>query len=182
VTVADPLEVQVGYPAQIVDQILHDEWLVEMDAADRDPQAIAYRKQTEELSRMPIRLSALSADRRTVRVPFGDDALTVTYRPSAINAVQESRELEDREKGRHLLAQAKSLAEIIVSWDLVDDDGQAVPVGEDVVATLGLDVVSKLTRGILEDLLPNRATATDSRNGSSAAASSVPAPSGTPTS
>lgn len=128
---------------------------------------------------MPVRLSALTADRRTIKVPFGDDTLTLTYRPSAINAVQEARELEDREKGLHLLSQARSLAEIISSWDLQDDDGQPVPVEPEVLGQLGLDVTSALTRAILDDLLPNRTTAPASRNGSAAPGSAVALPSGT---
>lgn len=128
---------------------------------------------------MPVRLSALTADRRTIKVPFGEDTLTLTYKPSAINAVQEARELEDREKGLHLMAQARSLAEIIVSWDLQDDDGAAVPVSAEVLSQLGLDVTSALTRAILDDLLPNRTTAPASRNGSAAPGSAVALPSGT---
>ena len=119
---------------------------------------------------MPVRLSALTADRRTLKVAFGDDSLTLTYRPSAFNAVQEERELAMREKGQHLKSQASSLAEIVTSWDLVDDDGKAVPIAEDVVATLGLDVVSKLTRAILADLLPNQTTPSNSPAGSAATA------------
>lgn len=126
---------------------------------------------------MPIRLSALTADRRHITIPFGDDTMALSYRPSAVNAVQEARELEERAAGRHLMAQARSLAEIIISWDVLDDDGQALPVSAEVVAQLGLDVVSKITRAILGDLLPNQTTVAESRNGSSAA--SAPLPSGT---
>jgi uncharacterized protein YccT (UPF0319 family) len=128
---------------------------------------------------VPVRLSALTADRRTIKVSFGDDTLTLTYKPSAINAVQEARELEDREKGHHLMSQARSLAEIIASWDLQDDDGQPVPVEAEVLGQLGLDVTSALTRAILDDLLPNRTTAPASRNGSAAPGSAVALPSGT---
>lgn len=128
---------------------------------------------------MPIQLAALTADRRTIKVPFGDDTLTLTYRPSAVNARQEARELEDREKGHHILAQARSLAEIVDSWDVVDEKGKATPPTEEVIAGLGLDVIAKLTRAIIEDLLPNRTQASTSRNGSSAMASSAPVPSGT---
>lgn len=127
---------------------------------------------------MPIRVSALTADRRTLKVAFGDDALSITYKPSAVNAVQEARELEEREKGQHLMAQARSLAEIVTSWDLQDDDGKPLPVTADVIAPIGLDFTAKLTRAILDDLLPNRQTAADSRNGSQAA-SSAPARTGT---
>lgn len=128
---------------------------------------------------MPISLSALTADRRTVKVPFGDDTLTLVYKPSAVNVVQEARELEDRAKGLHLLSQARSLAEIVISWDVQDDAGQVLPVSEDVLGAMGLDVTSKLTRAILDDLLPNRTTAPDSRNGSQATAASEPVRIGT---
>lgn len=128
---------------------------------------------------MPVRLTALTADRRTVRVAFGEDVLSVTYRPSAVNAVQEARELEDRAAGRHLAAQANSLAEIISGWDLVDDDGQPLPPSAEVLAGLGLDVTARLTREILADLLPNQTTPPSSPGGSSAAGSSGAAPSGT---
>lgn len=131
---------------------------------------------------MPISLSALTADRRTVTIPFGDDVLTVVYRPSAINAIQEARELEDREKGQVLRSQARSLAEVIASWDVVDEEGQPLPVSEDVLAALGIDVASKINRAILDDLLPNRQTPTSSPNGSTPAASSGGAQTGTPTS
>lgn len=128
---------------------------------------------------MPIPLSSLTADRRTVRVPFGEDALTLTYKPSAVNAVQEARELEEREKGQHLLAQARSLAELIVSWDVVDEKGKPLPVSEEILGSLGLDVAARLQRAILEDLLPNQTPRTGSRNGSSQTASSVPSRTGT---
>src|SRR5262245_45903726 len=116
---------------------------------------------------MPIPLAALTADRRTLRIPFGDDQLTITYTPSAVNAVQEARELAEREQGRHLLAQARSLAESIISWDVVDEHGETLPVTEEVLCALGLAITSKLTRAITEYLVPNRLPRADSRNGSS---------------
>lgn len=120
---------------------------------------------------MPIRLSSLMADRRTVRVPFGDDTLTLTYRPSAVNATQEARELEQRAKGEHLKAQANSLAEIITEWDVLGEDGKPVAPTTEVIGWLGLEVTTRLMRAILADLLPNVTTGDSSPNGSAAAAS-----------
>lgn len=120
---------------------------------------------------MPIRLSALTADRRTLVVPFGEDSLTLAYRPSGVNAAQEARELEERAKGEHLKAQARSLAEIISSWDLEDDDGKPVPPSAEVIGGLGLEVATRLMRAILADLLPNLTMGAGSPNGSAAAAS-----------
>jgi hypothetical protein len=159
--------VLVGWPSEVADQILRDQ--IHAEIAQEDDVQEDY---------VPIRLSAVIADRRPLKVAFGDDTLSLTYKPSSVNAVQEARELDEREKGQHLMAQARSLAEIIASWDLQDDDGKPLPVSADVIAPLGLDFTSKVTRAILDDLLPNRTTASDSRNGSQAA-SSAPAPSGT---
>lgn len=128
---------------------------------------------------MPLKLSALTADRKTVVVKFDTGSLTLTYRPSAFNALQEARELEDKEKGAHLLSQARSLCELITDWDLTDDAGKPVPVSEDVMASLGLDVTNALMNALLDELLPNRKKAPDSPNGSSPEASSAPARSGT---
>lgn len=120
---------------------------------------------------MPIRLSALTADRRTLSVSFGDDSLTLTYRPSGVNAAQEARELEERAKGEHLKAQAKSLAEIITSWDVLGEDGKSVAPTAEVIGGLGLEVTTRLMRAILADLLPNLTTGGNSPNGSAAAES-----------
>lgn len=128
---------------------------------------------------MPIRISALTADRGTVTVPFVDDTLKITYKPSAINVEQEERELADRAEGRHLLAMAKSLAELVESWDLLDDEGKPVPVSVEVLSPLGLTVLQKITRAILDDVLPNRTPPAVSRNGSTPTASSEPVRTGT---
>lgn len=143
----------VGWPSQIAEQIRRDEEIAEMSQE-------AY---------VPISRSKLVADTRPVKVPFGDDVLNLTYKPSAVNAKQEARELEEREKGLHLLAQARSLKEIIVSWDMVDDEGKPEPVTEEILAELGLEVCKRINDAILDDLLPNRRTAVASVNGSSAA-------------
>lgn len=120
---------------------------------------------------MPIRVSALVADHKPVAVVFGDDTLNLTYKPSAVNAVQEERELADRKEGRHLFALAQSLSEVIDSWDLQDDDGNALPPTVDTLKPLGLDALQKINRVILADLLPNQTPSATSSNGSSAAAS-----------
>lgn len=133
---------------------------------------------------MPVRASSLAANRRTISVSFGDDSLTLTYRPSSVNAVQEEREIAERARGQHLYSMAKSLAEIVESWDLLDEKDKPLPVTMEILMPLGMDVLRTITRAITEDLLPNRTTPTPSPNGSSAAASSQPiaSPSGTPTS
>lgn len=128
---------------------------------------------------MPISIAALTANRRTIKVAFGDDFLSVIYKPSAINARQEARENEERAEGKHILSAARSLAEIIHGWDLVDDAGKPVPPSEDVLSSLGLDVLQTLTREIIADALPNRTTASNSNGTSPQTGSSAPSRTGT---
>jgi hypothetical protein len=115
---------------------------------------------------VPIKLSALTADRRRLNVHFDSGELNIVYRPSAINAVQEARENEQREKGENLKSQAHSLVEILTSWDLEDDDGQPVPITHELMETLGMEFTRTLTRAVLDDLLPNRTPPATSSNGS----------------
>lgn len=128
---------------------------------------------------MPISISSLAANRRTVKVDFSGETLSITYRPSAVNAVQEARELEERTAGKHVLSMASSLAEIIETWDLVDDAGKVAPVSVELLSTFGLDVLQKMTREIIGDLLPNRTTAPSSNGSSRQTDASAPSPSGT---
>lgn len=128
---------------------------------------------------MPISISALAANRRTVKVDFSGETLTINYRPSSINAVQEARELDERAAGKHVMSMATSLAEIVESWDLVDDAGKPVPVSVELLSTFGLDVLQKMTREIITDLLPNRTTAPSSNGTSLQTADSAHSLSGT---
>ena len=119
---------------------------------------------------MPVRVSALITDRKTTGIDFDGETLSVTYRPSAINAAQEERELADKATGHVVLAVNKSLAEMIVSWDLQDDEGNPLPVDEETLRPLGIDVVQRIYNGIIRDALPNRTPPGPSSNGSSPAA------------
>jgi len=120
---------------------------------------------------VPIRLSALTADRRTLSVPFGGDSLTLTYRPSAVNAAQEARELEERAKGERHDEFWKFLGPYGWSRGYMGEDGKPVPPSAEVIGGLGLEVTTRLMRAILADLLPNLTTGASSPNGSAQAES-----------
>jgi hypothetical protein len=128
---------------------------------------------------VPISISALAANRRTVNIDFSGETLRVTYKPSAINASQEERELADKETGHHVLSIIRTLTETIVSWDLLGEDGQPLPLTEDALKPLGIDILSQISRAIVRDALPNRTTQPSSNGTSQQTASSAPSPSGT---
>ncbi len=128
---------------------------------------------------MPISISALTANRRTVNIDFSGETLKVTYRPSAINAAQEERELADRETGHHVMSIIRTLIENIVSWDLLGEDGQPLPLTEDALKPLGIDVLQTISNSIVRDALPNRTTQPSSNGSSPQTVASAPSPSGT---
>lgn len=113
---------------------------------------------------MPIRVSALTADRATVSLPVGDDVLHVTYRPSAVNAQVE--ETMAGASARPIGAMADLLAALIVSWDVVDEAGTPVEPSRAFLGTLGVAVLRRLVEAIGADLVPNRWTAVTSDDGS----------------
>jgi hypothetical protein len=143
---------------------------------------------------MGIRIGHLVNNTRRCEIPLGEaGVLNVTYRPSAFNAAQEQVERDLRDQGAVLRSMAESLVAAVISWDLLDDDGEPVPLtheveveveGEDgevcvetrvephpVVMSLGFDNLVAISNGILEDLLPNVG-----RSGASAAGSSAKRP------
>lgn len=128
---------------------------------------------------MPISISALTANRRTLDIDFSGETLRVTYRPAAINAAQEARELEDKADGKHVLSVIRTITETVVSWDLMGDDGQPLPLTEDALMPLGIDILSTITTALVRDALPNRTTAPSSNGTSHQTAVSAPSPSGT---
>jgi PAS domain-containing protein len=136
---------------------------------------------------MPISIGDLTRDVRSVAIAIAGGTLNVTYRPSAFNAAQEAKEQELRDRGAVLRSIAESLADTIISWDLLDEDERPYPLTrtvevevEDgdglrtethvephpVLLQMGMDNLNAISRAILEDLLPNLR-----RSGTSAATS-----------
>lgn len=130
---------------------------------------------------MPLRASALAADRKPLQIVFDQGDLNLVYKPSAINAAQEEREIADKATGRTIMAYINSLVETVTSWDLLDDDGQPLPITKEALAPFGFGVVRHIFDEIIRDSLPNQKTRSTSSDGSPGAGSAA-APTGTPSS
>lgn len=111
---------------------------------------------------MPVRLSDLMRDSRTITVPVGDDVLTVTYRPSGITPETEERLAklgQDQRLGASMIA---LLSETLAGWDLVDDKGKTLPITEAQLRKLPMRFLGDLVRAMTEDMRPNSSSGGES--------------------
>lgn len=105
---------------------------------------------------MPIKLHQLSASTpKSLAIPFGDAVLNIDYKPTAVTPNLEAREAERKAQGIVMTGVAEFLAEIITSWDLVDDKGKPIPPTRDTLMGFGMDVLGVISKAIQEDLVPN---------------------------
>lgn len=99
---------------------------------------------------MAVRLSRIKGDTRTVTLNFGEEGdLTVTYRPGVMTPAREEQLVIDEREGRGVRAVVSLLAEMVVDWDLLDDDGQPIARDVDVLmSSLPADVLVMLLDAI----------------------------------
>lgn len=109
---------------------------------------------------MPIRLSDLKAATKTITIPVPgtDDTLTITYRLGEMTPERVDR-LDELMEQPHTTSElwAMTLA-IIVSWDLLDDEDQPIPVTPEAIASVPSPVLSWINRRIAEDAHANPPT------------------------
>jgi hypothetical protein len=115
---------------------------------------------------------------RNADVDLGDgDSVHIVFDSNKITPawVQESKE---REEARDALSLSKSLASVLISWDVTQDDGSPFPPTKENIAVLSYAAQSALTTKILEASLPSDAEGevSSERSGSPLTDSSEPAP------
>lgn len=102
---------------------------------------------------MALKISNLAADERTVSFVYAGEDVTIVYRPSkftpSIAAAAEGvaeQEVIERLVGR--------LADMLVRWDVLDDDGSELPTSEDVIRELPFRFLNTIIMRVAEDSRP----------------------------
>jgi len=110
---------------------------------------------------MPLRLGDLYARDVPLTIDVDGEQLNVTYRPSVITGefIQQF-ERGTFAEGYDLLARA------LVSWDLLGDDNEPLPITEETLAKLPLDAVVLLYRAMIRGARPDPQRAASSNTGS----------------
>lgn len=133
------------------------------------------------------RLSAVIRDRAEIEIPLEEgEVLTIAYRPSRVStdltetmtelrrayAKHQAGTLEPEETER-LAEQMRArqvygpLCELLISWDLTDEDDVTYPITEDGIRRVPLSVLGFILGQIMGDNRPNLKTSPRSSEGSS---------------
>lgn len=103
---------------------------------------------------MPISLAQLKANLRTINVPYFDDNLSVTYRPSELTP-QITAEIQDRvEAGEGNNVAVETLCRVMTAWDLMSDKDKMVPITPDELSALPGPLLLAIFEAIAEDGRP----------------------------
>jgi hypothetical protein len=122
---------------------------------------------------MPVERSKIAAVLRSIRVDYFGEAITITYKPDGMTPAKEAelarlrQEAEDHRNGDGEDTQAtlagnaeqlaERLAELLVSWDIVDD-GEPLPPTKENLMTFPNALLGHIVTAIGEDLAPKART------------------------
>jgi hypothetical protein len=115
---------------------------------------------------MPISLSELQKDRKTVTVSVGEETAEVVYRPSAYTPEVEDEFRLALDGGRPSDALARWLASMVTAWELVDENGEQVPPTYEEMRTLPSEFLSLVVTAISEAGRPDKEARKNSGGGS----------------
>ncbi len=105
---------------------------------------------------MPITLDNLKQDRRTCTVEYGGETASLTYRPSGYTPEVEDRFQTFIESSRSANGFAGFLANILVEWDVLDDNGKMFPITLEDLRTLPARFLTSVVNAITADMREER--------------------------
>lgn len=101
---------------------------------------------------MPITLDNLKKDVRTCTVEYNGETAQVTYRPSGYTPEVEDRFQTYVQSSRSSNGFAEFLAGILISWDLLDDNGKEFPIELEDLRTLPGRFLTIVVNAITADM------------------------------
>lgn len=128
------------------------------------------------------RISDVIKNEATVLIPAGDEHLSVTYRPSVITPSMQEGVMAAERTGSIQQALYGPLEQLIVTWDLTDDDGVPYGTTEEALKVVPTVALVHVLMAIFRDLGPNGMRGSASANGSNQTAVLAGPPNGTATS
>ena len=102
---------------------------------------------------MPISITDLKGNIRTINVSYFQFNSVVKYRPAMMTPVSDS-EIQDAIDNGDREASIRRLCEILVDWDLIDEDGEMYPITPDALGGLDSGFLTAILQAVNEDRVP----------------------------
>ncbi len=119
---------------------------------------------------MPVSLTELTKDERSITLDIGDETLAVTYRPGSYTPELEDVMRSQNERLRPGNGLAAALSQLVIEWDL-EDDGKPVEVTLDTLRKLPVTFLTRVTNAITADMRTGKDERKNSGGGSQQAGS-----------
>lgn len=101
---------------------------------------------------MAIKISDLMQDERTCEMVFDGETAKITYRPSGYTPTTEDALQKGLETQRPSVGVASLLSELLLEWEVMDDDGQALPINLETLQRLPAGFLYSVMNAIIEDM------------------------------
>ena len=122
---------------------------------------------------MAIKLADLTRETKAATFDYDGETCTVEYRPAAFTAKMQISVMgmsllgkeggDDAEKARHILETlgdyTEALTQLIAAWDILDDEGKALPVTVEIMQALPLQFVYAMFNAVMKSNNPNAKSA-----------------------
>lgn len=104
---------------------------------------------------MPVSIGKLQRNTAQVAIDIDGETLNVVYRPSGLTPAAEDQMHEQVQAQRGGASLVTVLAPMLVSWDLLDEDGTSLPTDEATLRQLPTEFLSRVVEAITENMRPN---------------------------
>ena len=107
---------------------------------------------------MALKLSQLKNKTKTVPIFVGtEDEFTITYRLDFYTVAVEEliNELTREENKKPLSSNIDIVSDIIIDWDLVDDNGKKTSPTKEILLGFGTKTISAIMKEIMTESVPN---------------------------
>lgn len=101
---------------------------------------------------MPIKVANLISDKRRFKLDYQSAEINITYKPSWYTPAMEEqvRQLAEDQFQAGILV--KSLAALLIEWDVLDDKGKALKPTEELLKTLPVSFLARVFEAVSEDM------------------------------
>jgi hypothetical protein len=114
---------------------------------------------------MPIKLSDLNSDRRTVEFDWEGNDVHIEYRPSAITPIFQSKVVKMDTKDSMNIVDA--VCTMLTGWDVLGDNGKPIEITAETLGSLPIEFVTRIVQIVFKDMKPGTAEEKKSSGGGS---------------